>query len=262
MRSMKLGVAVASVLLVACGSVSPTAPTSASTAGSSTPAVVSSPLPTSTPPQPALDPAPSPTPSPNPAPAPAPNPTPSPTPSPAPTPAPTPTPSPTPTLVSYTGTVNDGLGSPVPGVSVTAGNLTVVTDASGRYEFRTAMTSLTVTAIIPPNGYEGRFSGDGTLTPGVRNFTVRRITRLTLLAPTSIPVSDGTRWFGVSPTVEFSNGVSERLTGTREEMVRLTSTNPAVVRPRTDGGRPVIEGIEAGTAGISATYWGVASSAV
>ncbi len=163
----------------------------------------------------------------------------------------------------YFGAVSDGRGSPVAGVSITAGDATGVTDATGRYEFRSARTSLVVTAVIPPNGYEGRYSGDGTLTPGEHNFIVRRISRIEIHPSRNpVPVSDGTNWYGVSPTVEFGTGEVELLSGTREQNVRLTSSDPTVLRTRTDGGRPVIEGVSPGAATVTATYWSVTSSPV
>lgn len=120
--------------------------------------------------------------------------------------------------------------------------------------------SLYVDAVLPPNGYEGTYSGNGTLTPGERNFVVRRIARLTIRSGLTIPVSDGTRWFGVNPIVEFETGEVERLAGTREEQVRATSNNPEILRIRRDSGRPVVEGLLPGTATVVATYWGVVSS--
>jgi len=146
------------------------------------------------------------------------------------------------------------------GVSITAGDATVLTDARGRYEISSPQTSLVLTALIPPHGYEGGFSGFGTLTPGERNFVVRRIVRVTIQPPTTVPVSDGTDWYGVSPTVEFDTGAAERLAGTREEQVRLTSSNLAVLSIRSDGGRPVVEGRSPGMATVTGVYWGVASS--
>lgn len=150
------------------------------------------------------------------------------------------------------------------GVEVRTSGGSATTNSSGRYQFSSTSPSVTVSSLTPPTGYEGNATGSGlgTMTPGSRDFTTRQITQVTLLPPTSIAVSDGTLKYGVSPTVRFATGEEERLSGTREEQVRLSSSSEAVLRTGTTGGRPVIEGVAPGTATITGSYWGVSSSSV
>jgi hypothetical protein len=158
--------------------------------------------------------------------------------------------------------ISDDRGVPVSGVSMTAGGITTVTDAAGRYEIRSQSMALVVTSMMPPAGYEGGFSGYGTLTPGRRDYALRRITGITISSRSPIPVTDGTLWFGVVPTVTYATGEVARLAGASEENVQLTSSDSAVLRTRRDSGRPVIEGVAPGTATVTATYWSVASPPV
>jgi hypothetical protein len=173
-----------------------------------------------------------------------------------------PSPDSSPALYTYSGLVSDGRGLPVASVSITAGDTSTVSGSNGRYVLRSERASLNVLAVIPPSGYEGGFSGYETMTPGERTLVVRRITRVTIQPPATVPVSDGTRWYGVSATAEFDTGAAERLTGAREDLIRLTSSNPAVLSPRRDGDRPVVEGLSRGTASVTAIYWGVESAPV
>ncbi|MGE4162114.1 MAG: hypothetical protein AB7G23_10310 [Vicinamibacterales bacterium] len=148
------------------------------------------------------------------------------------------------------------------GVSNTAGGITATSDGAGRYEMKSSASSLAVTAVVPPSGYEGGYRGYGTLTPGEHDIQTRRVVRLTVAPPATLALSDGTYWRGVNPTVEYDTGVTTLLTGSREEDVRITTSNEAILKPRRDGGRPVIEGLSLGTASVTATYWGVMSTAV
>jgi len=100
------------------------------------------------------------------------------------------------------------------------------------------------------------------MTPGRHDFVVRRIIRLTIMPPSSVPVSDGTNWYGVSPTVEFGTGEIDHLSGTREQSMSLISSGHSILRIRSDGGRPVIEGVSPGSATVTASYWGVSSASV
>jgi hypothetical protein len=144
-------------------------------------------------------------------------------------------------------------------VSITAGGVTGITNANGRYELRSAQSSLMVTALVPPNGYEGRYSGDGTLSPGEHNFVARRIVKLTVNTFTVIAVTDGVTFHSLHPRVEFDGGAVELLAGTHEENVQPMSSNRAVVDARHHGGVPVIVGISPGSAVVTATYWSVSS---
>jgi hypothetical protein len=257
MRARNAVIAVLACLSVGgCESANPAGPTPpTANAASASP----SPAPGPTP-DPASGPSPAPSPSPplSPSPAPGPTPTPNPTPSPSPSPAPAP-------RYTYFGVVSDGQGSPVAGVTIRAETATAVSDTSGRYEFRSQQQSLTVTGVLPPNGYEGSLGGHGygILTPGSRDFVVRKVVKLTLtITAPVVPVSDGTLWYGVSPTVEYGTGETVRLTGIREEAVVLTTSDPSVLKTRRDSGRPVVEGISPGTAVLTGGYWGVASAPV
>jgi hypothetical protein len=137
---------------------------------------------------------------------------------------------------------------------------TVTTDASGRYEIRSSRSTVGGLSLRPADGYEGRASGLGTLTPGQRDFVARRIVRFTISPPPTIPVSDGTLWYSVLPRVLFGTGEEERVTGSQGDEVVLTCSNSTILRCRRDGGQPVIEGLSPGTASVTGEYWGVRSA--
>ena len=93
--------------------------------------------------------------------------------------------------------------------TVSGSSRAVVTDANGRYQFQSTQNSLIVASLVPPTGYEGAYTGLGTITPGEHDFIARHIIRFTIRPPGTVAVSDGTNWHGVSSTAEFGTGVAE-----------------------------------------------------
>jgi hypothetical protein len=164
----------------------------------------------------------------------------------------------------YFGIVRDGVGNPVPGTLIRSAfncDLSTVTDSRGLYDATCSCPSV-IFEVRPPTGYEGVLPQFQLASPaGDHNFTTKRITSVSLAAPSQIPKSDGTLFFSVSVSVGFDDGTSRRLGS--QDFVTLQSSNVNVVRTRgADGNKLTIEGVSVGTASITTTYWGVVSPAV
>jgi hypothetical protein len=156
--------------------------------------------------------------------------------------------------------VTDGQGSALANVQIRTDVATVTTDASGRYEIRSTKSSVVVRSLHPADGYEGGYSGYGPpLTPGRRDFVARRIVRVTIVSPGTIPVSDGTLWYSVNPRALYGTGEEERLSG--DEFFGTCSPD-TILKCRKDSGLVVIEGLAPGTGRVSVLYWGVRSAEV
>jgi len=191
---------------------------------------------------------------------PTPNPRPSQVQAPPPEPAPSPTasPAPAPPRFTYSGIVTDGQGRPVAGVTVRGGPSSATTDANGRYEFASEYDRVPGN-LYPPAGYERkpvRWTESFVLTPG-QDLTVRRITSLTVTAPTSIPV--GERRF-VGPRVTFDTGAVETAV---LEVFELTSSDASILKAGSGSvemDRVSLEGVSPGSASVTGRYFGVSSS--
>lgn len=163
-----------------------------------------------------------------------------------------------PTAHTYTGTIRDGQGHPVPGVRISG--LGVTTNGAGQYQGESNSASVKV-RLSPPDGYEGT-TYDAAIAAGENNFVTKRVVRVTLKGPPTIPKSDGTTRNTVTAYGEFDTGETRTLKG-RDPAV-LLSSNPSVVRARgADGDSLAVEGlVSGGSAEITATFWGVLSAGI
>jgi len=158
----------------------------------------------------------------------------------------------------YSGTVTDSLGHPVAGVTVRGGPDSAVTDANGRYEFHSQYSSV-AGWLRPPAGYE-RKPIDPTasfpLAPG-QNLTVRRITGVTISPPSTVTATAGR--VSVNARVTFDTGQVE---SPYDDSFVMTSTNLTVLGAGSGHGLgpAYVEGLSAGSASVTGTYFGVASS--
>lgn len=166
----------------------------------------------------------------------------------------------------YYGVVRDGLGNPVPGVSVSSATPFVcefmaTTDSFGRYD-NTSNCSSVLLDVIPPRGYEGvRFQFASKTEAGETNYTTKRIVNVMLSAPSQISRTDGPISYSVGVFVTFDDGTSRRLGA--QDLLTLQSSNPGIVRPGgNNGSNLTIQAVTVGTATVTTTYWGVTAQSV
>ena len=166
----------------------------------------------------------------------------------------------------YYGVVRDGLGNPVPGVSVSSATPFVcefmaITDSFGRYD-NTSNCGSVLLDVVPPRGYEGvRFQFESKTDAGERNYTTKRIVNVMLSAPSQLSRTDGPFANPVSVFVTFDDGVNRRLGS--QDLLTLQSSNAGIVRPGGNNGNNLtIQGVTVGTATVTTTYWGVMAQPV
>ncbi|HEV8398048.1 MAG TPA: carboxypeptidase-like regulatory domain-containing protein [Vicinamibacterales bacterium] len=158
----------------------------------------------------------------------------------------------------YSGTVRDGRGRAVPGATVEGADSISVTDANGHYEFSSRFNSV-AGRVRTPDGYEPKpVSSTMTfpLEPG-QNITVRRITRVSVWPPATVPVSDGTDRRSVRTEVEFDTGQVE---SPHVDAMQLSSSDPSVLKAAVVAGSAYVEGVKLGSAQVTGRYFGVLSA--
>jgi len=154
----------------------------------------------------------------------------------------------------YSGIVTDGVGRPVVGATVRGGPNSGVTDANGRYEFRSAYSPSVPGNVYPPPGYERKpvYSSESfPLSPG-QNITIRRITSVTISPPATLKVGGHE---GMAPRISFDTGQVESPVF---DYFERSVSDATVVRFLGVFGA-LVEGVAPGTASVTGTYFGVSA---
>jgi hypothetical protein len=165
-----------------------------------------------------------------------------------------PAPAPAPTAYVYSGTVTDGIGRPVVGATVRGGPDSGVTDANGRYEFRSPYSPPVPGNVYPPAGYERKpahYYESVPLTPG-QNFTIRRITSVSISPPPTITVGGHQ---SLEPRIAFDTGQVEAPVF---DYFDRSVSDPTVLRFLGVFGA-LVEGVKPGTVSVSGSYFGVSA---
>ena len=142
------------------------------------------------------------------------------------------------------------------GATVRGGPDSGVTDANGRYEFRSAYPSVPGN-VYPPSGYEPkpvRPTESFPLVPG-QNISIRRITGVTMTPPAIVKVGAHE---GFPASVTFDTGQTESPDVDRFD---VASSDTTVMRAGSGSGwaMPYVEGVKAGTATVTGRYFGVSA---
>ena len=154
----------------------------------------------------------------------------------------------------YSGIVTDGVGRPVVGATVRGGPNSGLTDANGRYEFRSPYSPPVPGNVYPPAGYERKpvYSYESfPLSPG-QNITIRRIMSVSISPPTTLKVGAHE---SMGPRISFDTGQIESPVF---DYFERSVSDPTVLRFLAVFGA-LVEGVKPGTASVTGSYFGVSA---
>jgi carboxypeptidase family protein len=155
----------------------------------------------------------------------------------------------------YSGIVTDGIGRPVVGATVRGGPNSGVTDANGRYEFRSPYNSVPGN-VYPPAGYERKpvhFYESFPMSAGVLNISIRRITSVTIAPPATLKVGE---YASMSPRITFDTGQVEL----PHYDYFQRSVSDFTVLKFSGVVNAMVEAIKPGTASVTGSYFGAAAN--
>jgi hypothetical protein len=150
--------------------------------------------------------------------------------------------------------VTDGIGRPVAGATVRGGPNSGVTDANGRYEFRSLYSPPVPGNVYPPAGYERKpvyYYESFVLSPG-QNITIRRITSVSISPPATLKVGG---YESMNPRISFDTGQVESPVF---DYFERSVSDPTVLKFLGVFGA-LVQGVKPGTASVTGSYFGVSA---